>query len=157
MNWLKERFPNFRVDIEIDGEVYLTRWNIIRLFGWTVRLHKFLRPDADRCLHTHPWAFYTFVLWGGYEEETSEGMESIGSLAGKWRPVSHTHRITRLFRVPTWTLVFTKTAERPWGFITNEGFKHWREFVGVPNQQKALWCGTEGGEDHRGDSTAAPA
>lgn len=38
-------------------------------------LHKFLRSDADRELHDHPWPFKAVILWRGYYEETENFFE----------------------------------------------------------------------------------
>ena len=37
-----------------DGEAYLIRRTIIGTPWFAILLHKFLRSDADRCLHDHP-------------------------------------------------------------------------------------------------------
>lgn len=47
--------------------------NLLRLFGWTVRLHKFVKADAPGCFHTHPALAIRIILWGGYVEELGDG------------------------------------------------------------------------------------
>lgn len=60
-----------------DGRPALWIKKLIKAFGCTAQLHKFVRADDVGCFHTHPaWAI-RIVLWGGYVEETG---------SGKWRP-----------------------------------------------------------------------
>jgi hypothetical protein len=37
-------------------------------------------------------------------------------------PLHKAHRITKLLRVPTWTLVFCGPIRRKWGFYPADGF-----------------------------------
>lgn len=75
--------------IEVNGEPYLERYYIGALFGRQVWLHHFVRNDAERHVHDHPWSALSVVLAGGYDEETP----------GKdWRsyPVTYRHRAPAL-------------------------------------------------------------
>jgi hypothetical protein len=47
---------------------YLTRWTILEIAGWSLKLHRFHRSDEDRDLHDHPWTFWSLILLGGYYE-----------------------------------------------------------------------------------------
>lgn len=47
---------------------YLTRWSLSLPFGWTLKLHKIMRADDDRCAHDDPWWMLRVILWGGYLE-----------------------------------------------------------------------------------------
>lgn len=66
------------VDIKRSGEstVYLRRWFIRprvpddKKLTPRIYLHKFYRGDEDPHLHNHPWAYRTFILWGGYWEHS---------------------------------------------------------------------------------------
>lgn len=60
-------------------EPYMVRLTLFTLFGFTLKLHIFLRSDEDRELHDHPWAFWTWIICGEYWEEvpTSSGKDSI--------------------------------------------------------------------------------
>ena len=44
---------------------YAYRWVFI-FFGYSIRIHKWLRSDDKRYLHSHPWFFFTLVLKGSY-------------------------------------------------------------------------------------------
>lgn len=122
-----------RFDIQINGDVYMRRWTIVRLFGLKLMLHKMERPDADRCLHDHPWWFISLVLRRGYMEEV---MTDGGTTDFNWnwpgkllfRGMMHTHRVSNLPNGPCWTLVLRGRRRREWGFHTIHGWMPWRMF-----------------------------
>lgn len=129
-----------------DGSIYLTRWTLLSLFGFALRLHKIRRPDHDACLHDHPWTFFTLILAGGYVEEMeSDGVRHCafrkpGSLL--YRPATFRHRITSLpgSRGFAISLVLMCRKSRSWGFWTNQGFMPWRPFVDSPMSDRVGWC-----------------
>lgn len=87
--------------------------------GWVLNLHGF-KPHKEDLFHDHPWPFWTFVLWGGYTDvstqtppATATGAPVLDVLrAGslRHRPACHAHR-TICFR-KTWTLVLMGPWER---------------------------------------------
>jgi hypothetical protein len=122
----------------IGGDVrpYMLRWYLIPRNRWlNIYLHKFVRDDDDRALHDHPWSFVSIILWGQYTEITEVG--SAGSVRGfldvAYRPADHRHRVVLDQKdgrpVPCWTLVFTGSKTRTWGFWCPKGFVPWNEFV----------------------------
>lgn len=124
---------------------YLTRWSLWLPFGYSIKLHKIVRTDDDRCEHDHPWNFTRVILWGGYKEN----IHGIEHTRRPWRPwafwriypcsARFQHRITELLNGQvSWTLVFAGPKNRHWGFYTLDGWKYWREFVG--SKDKAQWC-----------------
>lgn len=144
-----------------DGLVYLTRWTLIKLFGWSIKLHCIRRPDVDRCTHDHPWAFWTFCLWGGYEELVlKKSIQKRGVWQGDYfehskvrpfglyrRPAEYRHRITLLPKGSAWTLVVTSPVRRSWGFWIKGKWMHWRTFVDTEIGKRIAWCGTDEGTD----------
>lgn len=125
------------------GEVYLTRWTLLQLFGWALLLHKMHRPDQDRCHHDHPWRFVTLVLWGGYVEEimVDEGVRTRRNRPGTllYRPALHTHRVSGLPRGSCWTLVLRGPYQRVWGFRNDRReWRPWDRFVDWAGS--VLWC-----------------
>ncbi len=119
-------------------EPYLVRWHLISTRWFRVFLHSILRPDEDRDLHNHPWAWgFSLVLSGSYDE--------LGATTGhqwwyqtvrrfSWRAfkLSSFHRITNV-RPGTWTLFFAGPRVREWGFRTEGGtVVDWREYLGLP-------------------------
>jgi hypothetical protein len=87
-----------------DKAVFLKRWFIIRAEGAStpprkrpllnltrvrkdggmVLLHKFVRSDADRELHDHPWSFTSLILWRGYFEEVEDMVKLWSSEKNDW-------------------------------------------------------------------------
>ena len=81
-----ERRPP-RVICDGEGAPYLCRWYVFgqqspadvgkTRLGWlplVVYVHRFMRPDLDRDLHSHPWAeAVSFIFKGGYDEERRVG------------------------------------------------------------------------------------
>lgn len=127
-------------------DVFFVRYDLIKTRWGSVYLHEFLRSDADRCLHDHPWPFMTIILRGGYWEElpaaihrdpkTGEARPLVfyGPLMTReWRrpgyigryPAEHAHRIELdPARPKPWSLVIVGRKRRAWGFWNLAG--KWR-------------------------------
>lgn len=114
--------------ISIDGEPYLERYFLCRIFGITAYLHRFVSGDGDRDVHDHPWGWaLSWILAGSYVEEVlnylclSNGFCStsvrrrrfsfnrIGP--GKFHRIAHTEP-------ETWTLFVHGGRIKHWGFFT---------------------------------------
>lgn len=120
------------------NRLYIRRWRIIQtpLFG--VFLHKIMLPDADRDLHDHPWNFRSIILLGGYGEIRWRDHRVQQKYWKRWSVhkvvTTDRHRITNLFRVPTWTLILVGRRSRDWGFWvvtddkTTTRWVPWREY-----------------------------
>lgn len=130
-----------RPDDGTDGELH--RWRLIETPLGGIMLHQHRGPDPGRVLHDHPWPFAAFVLRGGYTEEVADARDapSLASIADRWPETctygversrraaslhlvraTQAHRITRLHRVPTWTIVVHGRRRRAWGFYPASGF-----------------------------------
>lgn len=128
-----------------DGELYLRRWRIVQTPWFGIYLHKIATPDKDRDLHDHPWPFLSVVLRGGYDEllhehpadDAMQGYRPLGGLVRRrwlsfgFRRSTDAHRIVRLHRTPTWTLVFVGRRRRDWGFYTERGWVQWECYLGL--------------------------
>lgn len=134
-----------------DGPVYLKRYYLVRreeektayvhkrprfnltwhrsTDGIQIYLHKICRSDVDLELHDHPWHFLSVLLRGGYDEET----ERLGVRRRVWpvlfRRAAHRHRVLLIDGRPAWTLVFTSSKKRSWGFYRDGVFIPWRWFI----------------------------
>lgn len=99
---------------------YVIRWRIETKW-FSIRLHHWLSPDDDRAFHDHPWAFTTFVLKGGYVDESSAGSEHLQAGDVRHREAEHRHTV---YPDPggAWTLVVTGPKIRTWGFWANGKF-----------------------------------
>lgn len=118
-------------DIRNPRQPYLVRWRLLQTPWFAIYLHKICQPDQDRHLHDHPWPFVSIVLRGGYDEVRPHGYRS-GARVGEWWPARYEkrrgclsiafrrstdlHRISRLHRRPTWTLLLVGPRRRDWGY-----------------------------------------
>jgi hypothetical protein len=96
---------------------YVIRWMIETPLG-SLRVHHWLGPDDDRAFHDHPWWFLTFVVWGGYADVNPDGTDVLRAPAVRFRRAHHQHTVQPFAR-DTWTVMFTGSKTRTWGF--------WRE------------------------------
>jgi len=138
--WVAKRFPK-RV-LHVHGEPYLWRiyicgdpgalslWpgEVKPTFPWlpfSVYLHAFLKPDAGRDLHNHPWEkAWSLILSGGYDEERLDDDEIVERRMrpGRVNRIRREtfHRVVRLYANPTWTLFVTGKYAGRWGFRDRE-------------------------------------
>lgn len=128
-------------------ELYLRRWSLWLPFGWSLKIHKIVRADDDRCQHDHPWNFIRIILWGGYVEERGSKRVTLKP----WRPWApwriypavgvFKHRIDRLLNGEfNWSLILCSPKVRSWGFFTREGWIPWKKFVEDVSGKRVLWC-----------------
>lgn len=125
---------------------YLHRWSLWLPLGVSVKIHKIVRNDEDRCEHDHPWWFIRFILWGGYTE-TIKGKKHYRK---PWRPwafwrvypclPSFRHRITYLPKGVNWSLVICGPNKGTWGFFTKKGWMMWEAFLKTSIGKRVLWC-----------------
>lgn len=100
------------------GKGYLWRLRILVTPWFSIFLHRIHRPDNQRDLHDHPWAFASFVLWGWYKEIIGDSWRQceIRRRWFNWKRATGRHSISEVSRRPCWTLVFTGPRVRVWGF-----------------------------------------
>jgi hypothetical protein len=97
------------------------------------RVHVILRSDNERHLHNHPFRYLTVILEGGYWEVTRDrnGVErrkwyGPGSIV--WRGLNHWHCLELPPDQVCTTLFFMGRKRQSWGFDTEHGFVHWRNY-----------------------------
>lgn len=117
---------------------YMERWLLMTPWG-TLRLHHILRSDDDRELHDHPWDFVSLLLSAGYEEQvparpgsprlTPDRRWEVRTFL-KGETVRHRAEDLHRLEVPTpaWTLVLTGPTRRSWGFLTEYGWMHYKDW-----------------------------
>lgn len=98
-----------------------------------IYLHRFLKPDEDAALHSHPWKWgLSIILVGGYTEEC---IRSGRIITRRLRPgrmnffgTESFHRITELHGQETWSLFIAGPKAASWGFwVPERGFVSWRQ------------------------------
>jgi hypothetical protein len=113
----------------------MIRYFLLRTRWFSIYLHKFLRSDADRHMHDHPWPFVTFLLSGGYWEHTPQGRFWRHRFSILRRPAKWQHWVEVPTVEPLWTLIVVGRKTREWGFSTERGWIQWtryeREFPGA--------------------------
>lgn len=119
-----------------DGDLYLTRFYLGKIGRWEFHLHRFTRGDADRRVHDHPYEkSYSFILYGGYEEERMIGVDPYNGPITKLRrkrwfnsiSALDFHRVTRLLKPVVWTLFVHTPKIKEWGFLEQRSALHSRE------------------------------
>lgn len=124
-----------RSEIRNDGDLYLTRYKLIRTPWFRVFLHRIYRPDLDRDLHNHPWPrAFAVILRGGYRESVhgdhfwgfshkAVAVSTRAFLPGRY------HRITHV-KPHTWTLFCAGRRSRDWGFLVDGRHVPHAEYLG---------------------------
>lgn len=141
--------------IKPEGEPYLERYWLGEKHDRFWYLHRFLRNDAERHLHDHPWeTAHSLVLTGRYTEERGiaiplhqslgHAVINLGERRVRWfntlarsRREIDLHRITTI-QPETWTLFWHGAWDYPWGFY--KGYRY-QEYKPVPYgpEEYAWW------------------
>lgn len=130
--WLTARL-RCRIINGPNGEPYLERYYLFRLFGFTAYIHRFVDNDPDRGLHDHPWSWScALVLAGGYHELRATGMNPHRTpdiilrylKPGRFNVIrgDDFHRIILHWNqrnpgVEAWTLFVHRARTKGWGFV----------------------------------------
>src|SRR3989304_4729524 len=95
---------------------YAYRWVII-FFGFSIRIHKWLRSDDKRYMHDHAWNFRTFVLKGYYYDVSERNGEIVKEkvTGTAYRKADHRHYVD-IPEQGAVTIVFCSKPYRKWGF-----------------------------------------
>ena len=122
------------VQVHHRRRLYLNRWHVLRHdpelneTGSNTYIHQFLIGDPE-VPHDHPWPNTSVILHGSYVEWTPEGefTRRVGDIVS--RPANALHAIIKM-EPSTITWFQTGSKEREWGFQTETGWVHWKEFRG---------------------------
>jgi len=131
-SWLKRR-GSWRM-IQRDGEDYLERYFLLRLFGHDWYLHSFWKSDPDD-VHDHPYDNTSFILKGGYREYFYDGtFKDRGRWSYIFRQAELAHRIEVApgSEGKTWTIFHKGKRRREWGFYTSKGWQAAAEYDREP-------------------------
>lgn len=93
---------------------YLIRWTLV-LFGFSIRLHHWLRSDDDRFYHDHACDFVSIVLWGRYTNCTPDGDFPVRA-PSVWRSTATKRHYLRIPEGGAWTLLLCSRPYHKWGF-----------------------------------------
>ena len=90
--------------------------------------HKILRSDSDEHLHSHPWNWSSFILWGFYKEELVSGKIKIWlPLSFRIRKAEFYHRLT--LKKPVYSLFWHDVRKRDWDFLVDGEKVNWEKYL----------------------------
>lgn len=132
---------NQRFVIGKQNNPMMERWRLAQTPWFGVYVHFIYREDLDPTPHDHPWAFWRFILRGGYVEEYLADPASakyVVTSPGRRRwshfPTSHAHRI-RAVEPGTVSVVLVGRKRRTWGFWHGGVWTDYRDALGLrPNE-----------------------
>lgn len=134
-NWCSFRWT-------ITDSEYILRLHLIKTPWFAICLHWINKPDPEPYLHDHPVSFLSIILRGGYWEERGytyapgqHGTVLLKHDRINWIRASYedSHSIVQV-QPNTLTLAIMGPKVREWGFHTNNGWVHWKEYY---KQQRA--------------------
>lgn len=95
-------------------------------FGFSIRIHKWLRSDDKRHMHTHPWWFMTFVLKGSYTDVSmKDGVtvkDEVKRFSMRYRAANHLHYVD-VPKEGCISILITGRPKNKWGFWVNNSIK----------------------------------
>lgn len=141
-NYALTKIARKRVITRGDSVPYLIRYTLFTCGLFSIKLHKALISD-DETLHDHPWSYISFILAGGYYEETfvkkfpldpnadiyfeeksaryiQQSWKGPGSIL--FRRANVAHRLIIPKGEYSISLIITFRKKREWGFHTDEGW-----------------------------------
>lgn len=114
----------------VDSE-YITRLHLVKTPWFALCLHWIHKPDPEPYHHDHPVSFLSVILRGGYTEHRINHLYE-GDPTHNWfnfvrATAGDRHTITYV-KPHTLTLCFMGPKTREWGFHTNTGWVHWKDY-----------------------------
>lgn len=111
---------------------YIRRWWVIpRNRFFNIYLHEVQQDDDDRAMHDHPWINMSYILDGGYNEVTPKGTFPLTKGQFRFRRPTALHRLELMDGQRTLSLFITGPKVREWGFMTDDGWIFWEDFVSI--------------------------
>lgn len=116
----------------LPNDPYLYRWTLI-LFGYSFRLHHWLRSDDDRYFHDHSCDLISIILKGSYKNMVPgtdgdldvRNAKAIDVKAGSiWKAKAEWPHYLRIPEGGAWTLLIQSRPRIKWGFFVNNDKKH---------------------------------
>ena len=92
-----------------------------------LRFHHRVASDPND-MHDHPWDFASLILHGCYLEHTPQGEHLHRATTVVVHAAEDVHRL-ELPEGDVWTYVHTGPVRRRWGFWTDSGWVHCRDYL----------------------------
>lgn len=111
------------------GVVHFRRYRLLSTPWFKIYLHNIRQSDEDKFLHDHPWSFVSFIIRGGYREDSAisphwSDIKTRYTGPGSMVRHHHTdvHKLT-LTSPEVWSLVFVSNQTHEWGYqVTGRGW-----------------------------------
>jgi len=97
---------------------YLYRWTLI-LFGFSIRLHHWIKSDDKRFFHDHSCDFISIVLKGRYYNVT-ESERKIVKAISMWKSKAVQPHYLDIPKQGAWTLLLCGRPYQKWGFYVKD-------------------------------------
>lgn len=97
---------------------YLYRWTFLA-FGFSLRIHHWLRSDDKRFFHDHACDFLSIVLAGRYTNVTPQGRCEV-KVGSWWLARADRRHYLDIPAGGAWTLLLCGRPYRKWGFWITE-------------------------------------
>jgi hypothetical protein len=126
-----------------EGQVHFRRYRLLATPWFNIYIHQILKSDEEAHMHDHPWAFYSFILKGGYKEVSSyevDGWKEVHTNYYLRHSLVHhkrndAHKLT-LMASCVWTLVLTYGKHETWGYQTEAGWIDFQSYREQKNEGK---------------------
>lgn len=105
-----------------DKVVHFRRWRLLSLPWFSIFIHGIYKEDLDKDLHDHPWDIFTFIIWGGYYEESKTGTTLRKPFTWKYSKARKPHKIKELYKPVTYSLAIVGKRKRSWGYHMKNGW-----------------------------------
>ena len=105
-----------------DDCIYGYRWVFI-FFGFSIRLHKWIKSEPIAHEHDHAWNFIAITLKGGYIDLSKDGIDKVKTGSVRYRNAEHAHKVILAKNTVCWSLLFTSRPFKKWGFFVNGRMK----------------------------------
>jgi len=103
---------------------YLYRWTLI-FFGFTIRLHHWIKSDDRRFFHDHACDLISIIIKGWYYNVMpDENNQPIKHKATAWIPRKMKAKQRHYLDIPeggAWTILLCSRPYHKWGFWVNHG------------------------------------
>jgi hypothetical protein len=97
---------------------YLYRWTFI-FFGFSLRIHHWIKSDDRRFFHDHSCNFISIILKGRYTNVTPNGKFEVK--AGQiWKSDALKRHYLDIPKEGAWTLLLCGKPYHKWGFYVND-------------------------------------
>jgi hypothetical protein len=93
---------------------YLYRWTLV-IFGFTIRVHHWLRSDDRRFFHDHSCDFISIILKGNYKNVTPDGVFPVKA-GSVWKSIATKRHYLDIPEGGAWTLLLCGRPYHKWGF-----------------------------------------